>query len=115
MQRAGRAGGEAPVRVDGRRAANRERATHATRIGAAAGRYAARPMADAAQTPEETGPIPCSPCRGLGTLNSNAGGEPHQVPCPWCEGTGVFIPGHDAQAARRPEGAEPSVPQAGVE
>jgi len=23
------------------------------------------------------------------------------VPCPWCEGTGRFIPGHDAQAARR--------------
>jgi hypothetical protein len=23
------------------------------------------------------------------------------VPCPWCEGTGTFIPGHDAQAARR--------------
>jgi hypothetical protein len=23
------------------------------------------------------------------------------VPCPWCEGTGTFTPGHDAQAARR--------------
>jgi hypothetical protein len=27
------------------------------------------------------------------------------VPCPWCEGTGRFIAGHDAQAARRGDGA----------
>jgi hypothetical protein len=32
---------------------------------------------------------------------SNLGGSPNKVPCPWCEGTGVFIPDHDAQAARR--------------
>jgi hypothetical protein len=30
---------------------------------------------------------------------SNKGGTPHQVACPWCEGTGRFIPEHDAQAA----------------
>lgn len=46
-------------------------------------------------------PSPCSPCRGTGTLLSNKGGEQHEVPCPWCEGGGVFLPGHDAQAARR--------------
>jgi hypothetical protein len=30
---------------------------------------------------------------------SNLGGSAHEVPCPWCEGTGRFMPGHDAQAA----------------
>lgn len=48
---------------------------------------------------------PCGPCRGTGTLISGSGGTPHEVPCPWCEGAGVRIPGHDAQAARR--GDEP--------
>jgi hypothetical protein len=28
------------------------------------------------------------------------GGTPAQVVCPWCEGSGMQIPGHDAQAAR---------------
>jgi DnaJ-class molecular chaperone len=55
---------------------------------------------DAAAAPRE-----CSPCRGTGQVISNLGGSPQQVPCPWCEGTGRFIPGHDAQAARRPDGA----------
>jgi hypothetical protein len=32
-------------------------------------------------------------------LTSNQGGTPHAVKCPWCEGTGRFQPGHDAQAA----------------
>jgi hypothetical protein len=31
---------------------------------------------------------------------SQLGGTPAQVVCPWCEGTGNQIPGHDAQAAR---------------
>jgi DnaJ-class molecular chaperone len=56
-----------------------------------------------AETPAE--PQPCSPCRGTGQLISNLGGEPSTLPCPWCEGTGVQIPGHDAQAARREGGA----------
>jgi len=43
----------------------------------------------------------CTACRGTGTVISGLGGEPHPVPCPWCEGTGRRIPGHDAQAARR--------------
>ena len=43
----------------------------------------------------------CRPCRGTGTLISGKGGAPHEVPCPRCEGTGRYIPDHDAQAARR--------------
>jgi hypothetical protein len=33
-------------------------------------------------------------------LKSNQGGALHAVPCPWCGGSGRFVPGHDAQAAR---------------
>ncbi|MEI6447424.1 MAG: hypothetical protein WCO96_06035 [Actinomycetes bacterium] len=44
-------------------------------------------------------PRPCDPCKGTGALNSNAGGEPHRVVCPWCEGGGVALPEHDAQEA----------------
>ncbi|HZB77352.1 MAG TPA: hypothetical protein VE526_14065 [Solirubrobacteraceae bacterium] len=43
----------------------------------------------------------CHACRGTGRVISNKGGTPHEVECPWCEGTGRFEPGHDAQAARR--------------
>ena len=46
-------------------------------------------------------PQTCQACRGTGKVISTRGGEPEQVPCPWCEGTGRFIQGHDAQAARR--------------
>jgi hypothetical protein len=28
---------------------------------------------------------------------SNLGGEAHEMACPWCEGSGKFIPEHDAQ------------------
>jgi DnaJ-class molecular chaperone len=49
----------------------------------------------------------CYPCRGSGRLISTLGGEPHEVECPWCEGSGRFQPGHDAQAAG--EGGEPGV------
>jgi DnaJ-class molecular chaperone len=71
-------------------------------------------MADDAVTPDE--PRPCDPCRGTGRLISNLGGSPSTVTCPWCDGSGTFIPGHDAQAARRgdvaPEPqAEPEVEQ----
>jgi DnaJ-class molecular chaperone len=41
----------------------------------------------------------CTPCRGTGRVSSSLGGEPHEVTCPWCDGTGRFQPGHDAQAA----------------
>jgi hypothetical protein len=33
------------------------------------------------------------------------GGASSEVVCPWCEGGGTQIPGHDAQAARRAAGA----------
>jgi DnaJ-class molecular chaperone len=46
-------------------------------------------------------PQRCTPCRGTGQVLSTLGGEPQQVTCPWCEGSGRFQPGHDAQAARR--------------
>ena len=39
----------------------------------------------------------CTPCRGTGRVISNLGGEPHEVTCPWCGGTGTFVPGRDAQ------------------
>jgi DnaJ-class molecular chaperone len=54
------------------------------------------PDADPTAQPRE-----CAPCRGTGRVISNLGGSPQEVPCPWCEGTGRFMPGHDAQAARR--------------
>ncbi|MDQ6804805.1 MAG: hypothetical protein M3065_07515 [Actinomycetota bacterium] len=40
----------------------------------------------------------CSPCRGTGKVISALGDEQHEVACPWCDGTGRFEPGHDAQA-----------------
>lgn len=48
---------------------------------------------------EEADRATCSPCRGKGSLVSNAGGEEHPVVCPWCEGTGKVIPEHDSQEA----------------
>ena len=46
-------------------------------------------------------PERCHACRGTGQVISGKGGEPKPVTCPWCEGSGRFIPEHDAQAARR--------------
>ena len=53
-------------------------------------------------------PQRCTACRGTGRVVSNLGGEPHPVPCPWCDGTGRFIPEHDAQAASGGERAQPA-------
>jgi DnaJ-class molecular chaperone len=53
---------------------------------------------DAQDTAE---PVQCPPCRGTGQVLSQLGGEPSSVTCPWCEGGGMLIAGHDAQAARR--------------
>jgi LSD1 subclass zinc finger protein len=53
------------------------------------------------ETPDVDTPMPCSVCRGTGTLISNLGGSPSQVRCAWCEGTGGFLPDHDAQAVGR--------------
>jgi DnaJ-class molecular chaperone len=40
----------------------------------------------------------CRACHGSGKVISNLGGSPSEVDCPWCEGTGKFVPEHDAQA-----------------
>lgn len=55
----------------------------------------------ATNEPSPDAPADCAPCRGTGKLVSNLGGDPSTVECPWCEGAGVVIPEHDAQAARR--------------
>jgi len=39
----------------------------------------------------------CTPCRGTGRVISTLGGSPQPVTCPWCEGSGRFASGHDAQ------------------
>ena len=41
--------------------------------------------------------LTCTPCRGTGRVISNLGGERREVTCPWCEGSGQFKTGHDAQ------------------
>ena len=56
-------------------------------------------MAEPHDTPPGA-PASCAPCRGTGQVISNLGGSPSPVTCPWCEGSGMLIPGHDAQAAR---------------
>ncbi len=57
--------------------------------------------------PDETQPaepLPCAPCRGTGEVVSNLGGTAQKVRCPWCDGTGIQQPGHDARAARSAAG-----------
>ena len=63
-------------------------------------------MADSDDAPVGA-PAPCAPCRGSGQVISNLGGSPSQVTCPWCEGSGMQVAGHDAQAARRVLEASP--------
>jgi DnaJ-class molecular chaperone len=48
------------------------------------------------QAPDEsrTG---CTPCRGTGKVISNLGGTAHELSCPWCDGTGKYVAGRDAQ------------------
>jgi len=50
---------------------------------------------------EAHGPRECMPCRGTGKLISNLGGEPQELACPWCDGGGVTLREHDAQARWR--------------
>lgn len=65
--------------------------------------------ADAAEQPKpDEGRTTCTPCRGTGQVISNLGGEPKQVACPWCDGTGQFIPGHDAQGQPSEEDPAPA-------
>ena len=56
---------------------------------------------------DESPPPPgeCLACRGTGRLTSGLGGTPHEVSCPWCEGTGSRIPGIDAQEHPAESGA----------
>ena len=49
-------------------------------------------------------PGECRACRGGGKVISTLGGERREVDCPWCDGTGRFVPEHDAQARWREEG-----------
>jgi DnaJ-class molecular chaperone len=67
-------------------------------------------------TPEEgaepAAPAECGPCRGLGKVVSNLGGTPSEVKCPWCEGTGRFIPDHDSQEHWEKGDVKPAIPAA---
>jgi len=53
-----------------------------------------------AETPDDSRSA-CTACRATGRVISNLGGSASEVACPWCEGSGRFLPEHDAQAARR--------------
>jgi hypothetical protein len=67
----------------------------------------------AGETPTTPGPGDCLACRATGQVISNLGGEPRNVPCPWCEGSGVRLTGHDAQARWREAPASPAAVGAG--
>ena len=45
-------------------------------------------------------------CRGSGRVISNLGGTPSTVDCPWCDGSGMRVPGIDAQARWLPVDGE---------
>jgi DnaJ-class molecular chaperone len=51
--------------------------------------------------------LPCLACRETGQVSSGLGGSPHQVTCPWCQGTGRRIPGIDAQEHPSEAGGAP--------
>jgi len=51
-------------------------------------------------------PTRCRACRGSGSVISGLGGEPREVACPWCEGGGLWLADHDAQAAKSGQGQE---------
>jgi DnaJ-class molecular chaperone len=58
----------------------------------------------AVASPDETeqpAEIACDACRGTGVVISSLGGDPHEERCPWCDGGGVRLRGHDAQARWR--------------
>jgi DnaJ-class molecular chaperone len=46
---------------------------------------------------------PCSPCRGTGKVVPHLAGAREELTCPWCDGSGQLVPGHDAQARWRDE------------
>jgi hypothetical protein len=59
------------------------------------------PVASAADSVDaaksEGGSRECMPCAGRGIVISQLGGDPHNVSCPWCGGTGERQEGVDAQ------------------
>jgi hypothetical protein len=55
------------------------------------------PVATDTPTDQAPEPVPCSPCRATGKVISNLGGSPSTIDCPWCDGTGKYTPGHNAQ------------------
>lgn len=59
------------------------------------------PVTSAPTTDAPAEPVPCSPCRGTGRVISNLGGSPSEIDCPWCDGSGRYTPGHNAQARHR--------------
>lgn len=58
-----------------------------------------RPARSQEAEQEAAGPQPCSACRATGRVFANRDGGQIDVPCPWCQGTGEWQPGYDAQAA----------------
>jgi len=54
-------------------------------------------MSPQAARPPEESRTTCTPCRGTGKVISNLGDTSHEVTCPWCDGTGRFAAGRDAQ------------------
>ena len=50
----------------------------------------------------------CTACRGTGSVISNLGGQAHELSCPWCGGTGKFVPGRDAQESPAESAGQPS-------
>ena len=64
-------------------------------------------------TPNPSGD--CSACRGTGQVISNLGGEARLVACPWCDGSGLRLVGHDAQASWRAAAPPRSGSNAGSE
>jgi len=55
------------------------------------------------------------PCCGRGKVYALEGGTRRELPCPWCEGTGIRKEGLDAQARWKTEGAAPDRPDPGAD
>ena len=100
----GKIGGGEEVGGDGGTLGHSRRATRYPRRSVAAPEESEERAADAS-----TGPEPCSPCRGTGKVISNLGEKREELSCPWCEGSGVRIPEHDAQEHFKGE-TEPASP-----
>ena len=77
------------------------------------GAQTGEPAADAEdRTAASHEPRECMPCRGTGQVISNLGGSTSLLACPWCGGSGVRVPGIDAQAPWRELQGEPAASDA---